>query len=142
MICRSNHQLGVDENYNKLDDMIHAGSVPRSAVYKWSKKYSYVYNLLQDTTLYTQWTFPSSKSTTFYASLEKTTIKNLPPFLPHLMCQLPHLSRRLHRPVVPHSTAGWQPPFKDSVDLPNILQQSHLHEEGYPGRLSHLEMYE
>jgi hypothetical protein len=62
------------------------------------------------------------------------------PSLPHLMYQLPHLSHRLHRPVLLHLTRGWQPPLKDSLDLLKaIIQPSYLHEEGYSGPPSHLE---
>jgi hypothetical protein len=61
------------------------------------------------------------------------------PSFPHLY-QLPHLSHRLHRPVLLQSTRGWQPPLTDSLDLLKaILQPSHLHEEGYSGQPSHLE---
>ena len=38
------------------------------------------------------------------------------PSLQYLIYQLPHLSHRLHRPVLLHSTTrGWQPPLKDSI---------------------------
>jgi hypothetical protein len=49
--------------------------------------------------------------------LEENDNKESAPSLPHLMYQLPHLSHRLHRPVLLHSTRGWQPPLKDSLDL-------------------------
>jgi hypothetical protein len=39
------------------------------------------------------------------------------PCFQHLMYQLPHLSHLLIRPVILHSTRGWQPPLKDSLIL-------------------------
>ena len=43
-ICRSTQQLGEDANYNKLDDIIHAGSV-------------HIFTIFCKIQLYTQWTF-------------------------------------------------------------------------------------
>jgi hypothetical protein len=37
------------------------------------------------------------------------------PSLQYLMYRIPHLSHRLHRPVLLHSIRGWQPPLKDSI---------------------------
>ena len=47
--------------------------------------------------------------------------------LPHLMYQPHHLSHRLHRPVLLHSTRGWQPPLKDSLDLLKAILHYYNH---------------
>ena len=93
-ICRSTHKLGEDTNYKQLDDMIHAGSIHIFTI-------CFKIQQIEDILRY----------------LGEDDNQESAPSLPHLKYQLPHLSHCLHRPVLLHSTRGWQPPLKDSLDL-------------------------
>ena len=102
-IGRSTHQLEEDAKYNQLDDMINAGSVHIFTIC----------HKIQFSTL----NGPSRASNRQHPTLPgRGRQPRIWPSLPHLY-QLPHLSHRLHRPVLMHSTRGWQPPLKDSLDL-------------------------
>jgi hypothetical protein len=106
-ICRSTHQLGDDANNNPLYDMIYAGSV-------------HIFTICCKMQLSTL-NGPSQALNRRYPTLpergRQPRICPLPP-TPDVPTTSPQpSSHRLHRPVLPHSTRGWQPPLKDSLDL-------------------------
>ena len=103
-ISRSTHRLGEDANNNQLYDRIYAGTVHNVTICC----------KIQPSML----NGPSRASNRRHPTLpERGRQPRICPPPPHLMYQLPYLSHRLHRPVLQHSTRGWRPPLKDSLDL-------------------------